>query len=127
MAHGLPLFRLLDPIARLIFHKPKGHAMIDIVNEKMLPISKIPSWCKEHTGNRVHPSTVHRWRIRGARGVKLETVLIGGRRYTSEEALLRFFDMSTAAEDGTGSPQHNAHQQKRAIEEAEAYLRSEGI
>ena len=52
--------------------------MIDIVNEQMIPLSKIPAWCEEHLGNRVHPSTVHRWRLRGARGRKLETVLVGG-------------------------------------------------
>ena len=52
--------------------------MIDIVNEQMIPLSKIPTWCKEHIGNRVDRSTVHRWRLRGARGIKLETVLIGG-------------------------------------------------
>ena len=91
--------------------------MIDIVNEQMIPLSKIPAWCEEHLGNRVHPSTVHRWRLRGARGRKLETVLIGGRRYSSQEALLRFFDSATAAEDGAGSYQLDAHQRKREIEE----------
>ena len=101
--------------------------MIDIVNEQMIPLSKIPAWCEKHLGNRVNRSTVHRWRLRGARGSTLETVLIGGRRYSSLEALLRFFDSTTAAEDGVDSPQLNAHQRKREIEEAEAYLKSEGI
>jgi len=82
--------------------------MIDIVNEQMIPRSKIPAWCEKQLGNRVHPSTVHRWRLRGARGSKLETVLVGGRRYPSQEALLRFFDSVTAATDGHDSPQHKA-------------------
>ena len=59
--------------------------------------------------------------------MKLKTVLIGGRRYTSQEALLRFFDMTTVAEDGVSSRQHNAHERRRSHEEAEAYLKSEGI
>lgn len=102
--------------------------MIDIVKEQMIPLSKIPAWCEKHIGHRVNRSTVHRWRLRGARGNKLETVLIGGRRYTSQEAMLRFFDTTTAIEDGgTESPQFNTHQRKRAIEDAEAYLKSEGI
>ena len=87
----------------------------------MIPIAKVPAWCEKQLGNRVHPSTIHRWRLRGARGSKLETVLVGGR-----EALLRFFDHTTTAEDGVSSPQHNAHERKRKIEDAEAYLRSEG-
>jgi hypothetical protein len=37
-------------------------------------------------------STIHRWRLRGCRGVKLESTHIGGVRYTSDEALQRFFD-----------------------------------
>ena len=54
--------------------------------------------------------------------MKLETVLIGGRRYSSQEALLRFFDMTTVAEDGVSSPQNNAHQRCRDHEEAAAHL-----
>ncbi len=44
------------------------------------------------SGGRRHPhvSTIYRWRLRGIRGVKLETFLIGGRRYTSVEAIERF-------------------------------------
>ena len=98
--------------------------MIDIVNEQMLPFSKIPAWCDSTLVNR---STVHRWRLRGARGVKLETVRVGGRRFSSQEALLRFFDGTTAAADGTDSPQRNAHERKRKIEDAESYLKSEGM
>ena len=102
--------------------------MIDIVNEQMIPFRKIPTWCEEHLGNRVNPSTVHRWRIRGARGCKLETVLVGGRRYTSEEALLRFFDMATAAQDGGNASQRtHTKQRQQSHEAAEAYLRAEGI
>jgi hypothetical protein len=37
-----------------------------------------------------HTSTLIRWALRGLRGVRLETVLIGGRRYTSVEAIERF-------------------------------------
>ncbi len=101
--------------------------MIDIINEHMIPFSQIPAWCEKHLGHPVNRSTVHRWRTRGARGSQLETVRVGGRRYTSQEALLRFFDNTTAAADGVSSPQHNAHQRLREIEDAEAYLRSEGI
>ena len=58
--------------------------MIDIVNEQMIPLSKVPTRCRKHIGHLVNRSAVHRWRLRGARGNKLETVLIGGRRYTSQ-------------------------------------------
>jgi len=37
-----------------------------------------------------HISTLHRWRTRGVRGVFLETCMVGGRRFTSREAIDRF-------------------------------------
>jgi hypothetical protein len=39
---------------------------------------------------RPHISTGYRFATRGSRGVVLETVLVGGRRYTSRQALRRF-------------------------------------
>ncbi|MDB4367969.1 DUF1580 domain-containing protein [Mariniblastus sp.] len=101
--------------------------MIDVINEQMIPFSKVPSWCEKNIGNRPHRSTVHRWRLRGARGVKLETILVGGRRFTSREALLRFFDDSTAAESGPPIGHQLDSRRRREIEKAEAYLKSEGI
>ena len=60
--------------------------MIDIQTEKIVPVNKIPS----HVPERPHLATCWRWIKRGCRGVKLETVLIGGKRYSSLEALQRF-------------------------------------
>jgi Protein of unknown function (DUF1580) len=39
---------------------------------------------------RPHLSTVVRWSLRGIKGVRLETVVVGGRRFTSREAIRRF-------------------------------------
>ena len=88
--------------------------MIDIQTETVVPVSKIPS----HSPSRPHIATCRRWIQRGCRGVKLETVLIGGKRYTSLEALRRFIERTTAAADGTSSvtastpaAQRKAHEQ----------------
>lgn len=43
-------------------------------------------------GRRVNVSTIHRWRLRGLRGCRLEAIRIGGRWVTSLEAAQRFFD-----------------------------------
>jgi hypothetical protein len=45
------------------------------------------------------PSTTWRWSRRGVRGIRLETVVIGGTRYTSLEALSRFAVALTAASE----------------------------
>lgn len=38
----------------------------------------------------VHVSTVWRWRLRGVRGHRLKTVVIGGTRYVLEDDLAKF-------------------------------------
>lgn len=43
---------------------------------------------------------VRRWALEGMRGVRLETVIAGGRRCTSREALQRFISGLTEARDG---------------------------
>lgn len=67
----------------------------------------------------VHISCLHRWRQRGVRGVRLETCMIGGRRYTSREALERFSAATTAAAEGKAQPARTPRQRQQAIEQAE--------
>lgn len=94
--------------------------MIDTTTETLLSFAeaaKVPP-------NRPHVSTLHRWRLKGVRGVKLETCLVGGRRYTSLEAMARFFAAITAAADGQPVPHRTPAQRQRAIERAERELAS---
>jgi hypothetical protein len=67
--------------------------MPDILHERRLTLSQ----AAQHLG--VHTCTVHRWRLRGVRGVRLETIVIGGRRVTSHEALTRFAAACSAVAD----------------------------
>jgi len=46
---------------------------------------------KRASGKRVHVATVYRWASVGLKGIRLETIQIGGHCYTSKEALGRFF------------------------------------
>lgn len=43
-------------------------------------------------GKHIHPSAIHRWTTSGLRGVKLESLKIGGVTHTSRAALQRFFE-----------------------------------
>lgn len=45
----------------------------------------------------VNITTLWRWMTHGANGIKLESFMIGGRRYTTREALSRFVEASTQA------------------------------
>ena len=73
---------------------------IDIHAEELLELNKVPANLERRTGKRLNVSTVYRWINRGIAGVKLETILIGGSRFTSAEALNRFFAQSTLAKQG---------------------------
>jgi len=59
---------------------------IDTTHETPIPFHEAP----KHIPGRPHVSTLHRWRLNGARGRRLETFLRGGRRYTTLEAIQRF-------------------------------------
>ena len=73
--------------------------MIDLQSETLVPVSEIPS----HVPGRPHLATCWRWIQRGCRGVKLETLLIGGKRFTSLEALQQFAEATTAAAAGSST------------------------
>ena len=65
--------------------------MIDIGNEELIPIREVPAKLPPRVnGKQVHVTTVYRWINHGVRGVKLESLKVGGTTYTSTEALQRF-------------------------------------
>jgi hypothetical protein len=76
---------------------PKFHQMIDIRKENPVTLQEacalIPGRSK--TG-KVCYQTLANWTTNGCRGIVLETVCIGLARYTSAEALDRFFRTLTA-------------------------------
>ena len=78
-------------------------------------------------GGAVHLSTIYRWRMKGVRGVKLETVLRGGIRYTTDEAIERFFAATTAVADADTPPVRTSKQRDKAIRDAERELAEAGI
>ncbi len=67
--------------------------MAELLAEKLIPLDEIA----KIVPGRPHKSTLHRWRMRGVRGIQLETVLIGGKWFSSREAVNRFFIATTAA------------------------------
>ncbi len=69
--------------------------------------------------------TIWRWRQRGVRGVRLETFMLGGRRFTTQEAHRRFVEATTLAANGPMLPATAARtnrQRQAAIARAEKEL-----
>lgn len=71
-------------------------------------------------------STIWRWVRAGVRGHKLESWHIGALRYTSVEAIERFFE-ATNSSPGTPSPTKSAKQREAAHLAAEQELARDGI
>lgn len=77
---------------------------------------------------RPHLSTLHRWRLRGVRGVRLRTCLVGGRRFTRPEWIAEFIDRTNEATDTTPVTRtERSRDRDRAILAAEAELDAAGV
>jgi hypothetical protein len=80
---------------------------IDIHKEQLLTLEQAARCFP----GRVAPSTLWRWYRKGVRGIRLDTVVVGGKRLTSTQALERFAEASTAASAaaaaGTTSPERD--------------------
>ena len=58
---------------------------IDLTTEVVFPVSEAP----KHIPGSPSQATVWRWVLNGVGGVKLESILIGGKRFTSAESIQR--------------------------------------
>ncbi len=101
---------------------------VDILNEAVVSLTE----AARILPTRPHCSTIWRWYRRGVRGIRLETAVLGGKRYTSKEAIQRFVERTTEAHDRGGAapskPIHETMRQRRAaIEKAERDLTAAGI
>ena len=72
---------------------------VDIHKEKLLTLAEAAHSLPGH----VAPSTLWRWHKKGIRGIRLESVLIGGKRLVSVESLTRFAEALTAASEPTST------------------------
>ena len=97
--------------------------MIDWENERPLSFAA----AAKSLPTRPNVVTLWRWRNRGIKGVQLESGLIGGRRYTSREALDRFFAATTAADAGLTVPARSSRQRAADQSRAKATLAAAGI
>lgn len=101
---------------------------IDLSSETPLSLSEAAASCP----GRPNITTIWRWCLRGCRGVRLESFVRGGRRFTTAEALERFIAGTTAAADSrnswpaTPSPVPTRTRRKE-IAEAERFCESAGI
>ncbi len=89
--------------------------MIDIANETVIPIAEAP----KHIPGRPSLATVWRWVLNGTRAGKLESFLVGGRRFTTLESIKRFAQQSTSAANGVSPTTPTRRQREVEIARAE--------
>ncbi len=91
---------------------------IDVDAEDLIPL------CEARTafpgGKRLSLATLHRWRLHGVRGTKLETCLVGGLRYTSRQSIQRFVANQNATE--SPAPSFTPSQRQKQAEVANRLL-----
>lgn len=98
---------------------------INISQENLITFTQLAGALPRRRANRpVHCSTIHRWRSKGLRGVRLEAVRIGGAWHTSWEAFQRFTEKLTANAEVNDS-EITERNDRSAAEEADKTLRGD--
>ena len=89
---------------------------IDVSNESIITLGEA---CRVVPPHGVSTATMARWIQRGVGGVRLATIVIGGRRFTSREAIARFISAQNADDSPTPavSPAQRTRQAKAAQQE----------
>lgn len=77
---------------------------IDLQRENPVSFGKLARSLPRRSDKPVAPSTVHRWRLHGIQGIRLEAIKIGGTWHTTDEAFQRFCEKLTAQADATPVP-----------------------
>ena len=99
---------------------------ISLADEQVISLAEATRLLpRQVNGKKVHVSTLHRWCSRGLRGVRLESLKLGGRVVTSVEALQRFAERCSSV-----GPEHRSSpnkQSQQAFERAETELEDAGI
>jgi hypothetical protein len=96
---------------------------------KIVPVPKIDragNGANDKPARGVNTATLWRWCTEGVRGVKLESIVVGGIRYTSRPALERFFSATTAAAD-QGHAATSPGARRRKIEASERACEELGV
>ena len=96
--------------------------------ENLIALSDVPEYIVQLTGRkrRNHIATIYRWTKTGVAGVHLETLVIGESRYTSKEALERFWADSTAARNNR-TPKPTINRKAISGDNSEAVCQELGI
>jgi hypothetical protein len=93
--------------------------MIDIRHEKVFPLTqaaKREESPRRRRNKRPNVATIYRWAKHGVGGVRLQTIRVGGTLCTSVEALQRFFEALSRADQASAGGNDVNHPRAAPIE-----------
>ena len=106
----------------------RGIAMIELNSEDVVSLTEATSLLpRRRRGKKPHVATLYRWAQRGVRGVRLETIQVGGTLCTSREALQRFCERLSNPEAARSSAIRSPAARERAVDRAGRELSEVGI
>jgi Protein of unknown function (DUF1580) len=82
----------------------------DLLSEELLSLAE----AAKRLSNHPHISTVWRWSLRGVRGVRLQTIAVGGRRYTTATYLEEFVAHLSGRHSSDSQPESKLRAQQKA-------------
>lgn len=99
---------------------------IDLFEEGLLPLAAAAKLLpNRRAGKPTHVATLFRWAQVGCKGVKLETLQVGGCRCTTRAALSRFFARLSGNDPAPAA--RTSSRRDREVARAEAELKAAGI
>lgn len=102
--------------------------MIDFLTEEVVSFADAARMLpRRRGGKRPHVATLYRWSQRGCRGVRLETIQVGGTRCTSRQAIARFCAHLSSVEDNAPTGPPTRRERTKSIDRAEKSLADAGM
>jgi len=92
--------------------------MIDTTRETLLTVKQ----ARKVLPSRPSINTIYRWFWKGVRGIKLESIRVGGRIFTTKEACERFIHASSKR-----PTEKERFAERDAIHQAQQYLNASGV
>ncbi len=73
----------------------RPRALEHLANDRPMSLPDAAAYLGRITGQKPHVSTLWRWCLKGCKGVKLDSICIGGKRFVTAAAIDYFIDAST--------------------------------
>lgn len=99
----------------------KGNAMIDTKRETLITVAE----ARRQFPQQPSTATVWRWMLKGVRDAVLESVHVGGRRFTSIEACHRFIEATSERDEKP--KQRTKREQRQSLRQAKLILDQFGV